>query len=151
MRYAFGCDHAGYPLKEALIEELLRQGHEVLDMGTDGPESVDYPSFAAKVARAIQAGEADLGLLVCGTGLGMGISANKFAGIRAAIVSEAYSARMARRHTDCNVLCMGARVLGPGAAVDVLQAWCQEGYEGGRHQRRVDMIAGFEHGATGGL
>jgi ribose 5-phosphate isomerase B len=150
MRYAFGCDHAGYPLKQPLIEELHRQGHEVLDLGTDGPESVDYPTFAARVARAIQAGEADLGLLVCGTGLGMGISANKFAGIRAAIVSEAYSARMARRHTDCNVLCLGARVLGPGAAVDVLRAWCQEGYEGGRHQRRVDMIAGFEHGATGG-
>jgi ribose 5-phosphate isomerase B len=144
MRYAVGCDHAGFPLKEPLIEELRAQGHEVLDMGTDGLESVDYPLFASRVARAIQSGEADAGLLVCGTGLGMGISANKFRGIRAAIVSDEYSARMARRHTNCNVLCVGARVLGPGAAVDVLRAWNAETYEGGRHQRRVDMIGEFE-------
>jgi ribose 5-phosphate isomerase B len=144
MRYAFGCDHAGFVLKEILVGELHSQGHEVLDLGTDGPESVDYPEYAAKVAHSLQTGEADRGLLICGTGLGMGISANKFAGIRAATVSEAYSARMARRHTDANVLCLGARVLGPGAALDVLCAWLQEDFEGGRHQRRVDMIGRLE-------
>jgi ribose 5-phosphate isomerase B len=144
MRYAVGCDHAGFVLKEVLVGELHSQGHEVLDLGTHGPESVDYPEYAAKVARSLQTGEADRGLLICGTGLGMGISANKFAGIRAATVSEAYSARMARRHTDANVLCLGARVLGPGAALDVLSAWLQEEFEGGRHQRRVDMIGRLE-------
>jgi ribose 5-phosphate isomerase B len=146
MRYAVGCDHAGFPLKEPLLAELRAQGHEVLDVGTDGRESVDYPRFASLVARAVQAGEADFGLLLCGTGLGMAISANKFKGIRAAVVSEEFSARMARRHTDCNVLCMGARVLGPGSAVGVLAAWLSEEYEGGRHQRRVDMIEEFETG-----
>jgi ribose 5-phosphate isomerase B len=146
MRYAIGCDHAGFPLKAPLMEELRAQGHEILDMGTDGGESVDYPLFAARVARAVLSREADLGMLVCGTGLGMGISANKFRGIRAAIVSDEYSARMARRHTNCNILCMGARVLGPGAAVDVLRAWTGEAYEGGRHQRRVDMIGELETG-----
>jgi ribose 5-phosphate isomerase B len=144
MRYAVGCDHAGFVLKEVLVGELQSQGHEVLDLGTHGPESVDYPEYAAKVARSLQTGEAGRGLLICGTGLGMGISANKFAGIRAATVSEAYSARMARRHTDANVLCLGARVLGPGAALDVLRAWLQEDFEGGRHQRRVDMIGRLE-------
>jgi ribose 5-phosphate isomerase B len=144
MRYAVGCDHAGFVLKEVLVGELQSQGHEVLDLGTHGPESVDYPEYAAKVARSLQTGEAGRGLLICGTGLGMGISANKFAGIRAATVSDAYSARMARRHTDANVLCLGARVLGPGAALDVLRAWLQEDFEGGRHQRRVDMIGRLE-------
>lgn len=144
MRYAVGCDHAGFPLKETLVAELHAYGHEILDMGTDGPASVDYPLFASRVALAIQSGEADFGLLLCGTGIGVGIAANKFRGIRAAIVSDEFSARMARRHTDCNVLCLGARVLGPGAATGVLDAWLGESYEGERHQRRLDMIGEFE-------
>jgi len=120
--------------------ELQAWGHEVIDFGTDGPESVDYPVFAAKVARALGAGEAEMGLLLCGTGLGMAITANKFPGIRAVTVSEAFSARMARNHNDANVLCLGARVLGVGAALDVLRAWLGETFAGGRHQRRVAMI-----------
>ncbi|GAB4254528.1 MAG: ribose 5-phosphate isomerase B [Thermoleophilia bacterium] len=140
MRYAVGCDHAGLPLKRPLVAELQAWGHEVIDFGTDDPQSVDYPVFAAKVARALGAGEAEMGLLLCGTGLGMAITANKFPGIRAVTVSEAFSARMARNHNDANVLCLGARVLGVGAALDVLRAWLGETFAGGRHQRRVDMI-----------
>lgn len=140
MRYAVGCDHAGLPLKASLVDELLAGGHEVLDLGTDGPESVDYPTYAAAVARAIQAGEADMGLLLCGTGLGMALTANRFATIRAVTVSDPFSARMARQHNDANVLCMGARVVGPGTAAEILRAWLVEEFEGGRHQRRVDMI-----------
>ncbi|MCZ7663306.1 MAG: ribose 5-phosphate isomerase B [Thermoleophilia bacterium] len=140
MRYAVACDHAGYQLKAPLVAELTARGHEILDLGTDGPESVDYPVFAAKVARAIGSGDADMGLLLCGTGLGMAVTANKFPGVRAVTVSEAFSARMARNHNDANILCLGARVLGEGAALDVLRAWLGEVFEGGRHQRRVDMI-----------
>ncbi|HZK48182.1 MAG TPA: ribose 5-phosphate isomerase B [Thermoleophilia bacterium] len=140
MRYAVGCDHAGLPLKAPLVAELERQGHEITDFGTDGPESVDYPLFAARVARAARDGDADMGLLLCGTGLGMAMTANRFRGVRAASVSESFSARMARAHNDANVLCMGARVVGPGAAVEILKAWLEQGFEGGRHQRRVDMV-----------
>lgn len=140
MRYAVGCDHAGLPLKAPLVAELVRQGHEVTDFGTDGPESVDYPRFAARVARAVSSGDADMGLLLCGTGVGMALTANRFRGIRAASVSESFSARMARAHNDANILCMGARVLGPGAAVEILQVWLQQGFEGGRHRRRVDQM-----------
>jgi ribose 5-phosphate isomerase B len=142
MRYAVGCDHAGLPLKAPLVNELAGQGHEVLDVGTDGPESVDYPVYAIAVAQAIEAGDADKGLLLCGTGLGMALTANRFRAIRAVAVSEAFSARMARLHNDANVICMGARVVGPGAAVDILRAWLAEEFEGGRHQRRVDLIMG---------
>ncbi len=140
MRYAVGCDHAGLPLKASLVNELLSGGHEVLDLGTDGPESVDYPTYAAAVARAIQAGDADMGLLLCGTGLGMALTANRFPAVRAVTVSEPFSARMARQHNDANVLCMGARVVGPGTAAEILRAWLDEEFEGGRHQRRVDMM-----------
>ena len=140
MRYAVGCDHAGLPLKAPLVAELQRQGHEVIDFGTNGPDSVDYPRFAARVARAVQEGQADRGLLFCGTGLGMALTANRFRGVRAVAVSESFSARMARAHNDANVLCMGARVVGVGAAVEILQVWLQQGFEGGRHQHRVDLM-----------
>ncbi|HZK48382.1 MAG TPA: ribose 5-phosphate isomerase B [Thermoleophilia bacterium] len=140
MRYAVGCDHAGLPLKAPLVAELERQGHEITDFGTDGPESVDYPLFAARVARAVRDGDADRGLLLCGTGLGMAMTANRFRGVRAASVSESFSARMARAHNDANVLCMGGRVVGPGAAIEILRTWLEQGFEGGRHQRRVDMV-----------
>lgn len=140
MRYAVGCDHAGLPLKASLLAELQGRGHAVLDLGTDDPEPVDYPAYAAAVARAIEAGEADMGLLLCGTGLGMALTANRFPSIRAVTVSEPFSARMARQHNDANVLCMGARVVGPGAAAEILRAWLDQEFEGGRHRRRVDMI-----------
>lgn len=142
MRYAVGCDHAGLPLKASLVAELEARGHVVLDLGTDSAESVDYPLYATAVSRAVKAGEADNGLLLCGTGLGMALTANRFAGIRAVTVSEPFSARMARRHNDANVLCMGARVVGAGTALEILAAWLGEEFEGGRHQRRVDMIMG---------
>ena len=141
MRYAVGCDHGGFVLKAPLMLELEAQGHEIIDLGTNGPESVDYPRYAAHVARAILEGRADRGLLLCGTGLGMAMTANKFPGIRAAAVSEPFSARMARRHNDAQILCLGGRVLAEGTAVEVLQAWLAEEFEGGRHERRLALIA----------
>lgn len=140
MRYAVGCDHAGLPLKAPLVTELEARGHSVHDMGTHGPESVDYPLFAARVACAVRDGSADMGLLLCGTGLGMAVAANRFERVRAVTVSEPFSARMARAHNDANVLCMGARVVGAGAAVEILRVWLEQDFEGGRHQRRVDMM-----------
>ncbi len=140
MRYAVGCDHAGLALKAPLVAELERHGHEVIDFGTDSLESVDYPRFAALVAGAVSGGEADMGLLLCGTGVGMAMAANRTPGVRAASVSEPFSARMARAHNDANVLCMGARVVGLGVAVEILQAWLLQEFEGGRHRHRVAMM-----------
>jgi len=148
MRYGFGCDHAGFELKQPLVAELIAQGHEVVDMGTDGPERVDFPVYAAKVAQAVVAGEVDMGVLGGGTGLGMALAANRFPGIRAVSVSESFSARMARRHNDANILCLGARVLGAGAAVEILDAWLAEQFEGGRYAERLEMMRG---GYKGGL
>ena len=140
MRYAVACDHAGLPLKPVLVAELQAQRHLVQDYGTDSAEPVDYPLYAAKVARAVEEGRADMGLLICGTGTGMALAANKAAAIRAVSVSDCFSARMAREHNDANILCLGARVLGPGAAVEVLRAWLAADFQGGRHARRVEMI-----------
>lgn len=140
MRYAVGCDHAGLPLKDLLVTELEARGHTVDDLGTHGPESVDYPLFAVRVARAVRDRRAEMGLLLCGTGLGMAIAANRVDAVRAVTVSEPFSARMARAHNDANVLCLGARVVGPGAAVEILRTWLDQDFEGGRHQRRVDMM-----------
>jgi ribose 5-phosphate isomerase B len=140
MRYAFGCDHAGLPLKAPLVAELERNGHEVVDFGTDSYESVDYPRFAARVSRAVSSGDADMGVLVCGTGQGMAMTANRFRGVRAAAVSESFSARMARAHNNANILCMGARVVGPGAAIEILRTWLEQGFDGGRHEHRVEQV-----------
>ena len=142
MRYGFGCDHAGFELKQPLVAELTAQGHDVVDMGTHGPERVDFPYFANKVAQAVAAGEVDMGVLVCGTGLGMALAANRFPGVRAVAVSESFSARMARRHNDANILCLGARVLGAGAAVEILKAWLAEEFEGGKYAERLEMMRG---------
>ncbi|GAB4247877.1 MAG: ribose 5-phosphate isomerase B [Thermoleophilia bacterium] len=141
MRYAVGSDHAGLALKERLVGELRRAGHEVFDQGTRHTESVDYPVYAARVAGAVSSGRADAGLLVCGTGLGMAIAANRFAGVRAVTVGDVVSAEMARRHNDANVLCLGARVIGPETASAILRAWLGASFEGGRHERRVSMLA----------
>ncbi|MCL5735154.1 MAG: ribose 5-phosphate isomerase B [Actinobacteria bacterium] len=142
MRYGFGCDHAGFELKEPLMAELAAAGHEVIDVGTYDAERVDFPVYAHKVAQAVSTGELDMGLLVCGTGLGMALAAGKYPNVRAVSVSESFSARMARRHNDANVLCLGARVLGTGAAVEILQAWLQEDFLGGRYAERLEMMRG---------
>ena len=147
MRYGFGCDHAGFVLKGPLIAELLAQGHEVVDMGTNDSDSVDFPVYAGKVAQALVDGDVDLGVLVCGTGLGMALAACRFPGVRPVSVSESFSARMARRHNDANILCLGARVLGTGAAIEVLQAWLAEDFEGGKYAKRLEMMrGGYEKG-----
>jgi len=144
MRIATGSDHAGLALKSGLVEYLESLDHTVTDHGTHGPESCDYPDFAAKVASAVASGEVDFGLLLCGTGVGMAITANKCAGIRAAVVSDPFSARATRQHNNANVLCMGERVVGLGLAREILAAWLDAEYEGGRHQRRIDKITALE-------
>lgn len=140
MHYAVACDHAGLPLKAVLVAELEAQGHRITDFGTNTPDSVDYPDYAVPVAREVEAGRADMGLLLCGTGLGMALAANRAAAVRAVTVSESFSARMAREHNNANILCLGARVVGPGAAVEILRTWLSSEFQGGRHQRRLDMI-----------
>lgn len=137
---AIGSDHAGLELKRSLIEELRKRGIEVRDFGTNTSDSCDYPDFAHALCHAVEAGEAERGVLVCGTGVGMSIAANRHAGIRAVVCSEPLSARMSRRHNDANVLCLGARVVGPDTAVDILDAFLSAPFEGGRHERRVAKI-----------
>ncbi|SYZ33753.1 ribose 5-phosphate isomerase B [Propionibacterium australiense] len=140
MRIAFGADHAGYELKGRLVEYVRSKGHEVIDVGTHGPDSVDYPSFGRAAAQQVLDGAAELAVLVCGTGVGIGMSAGKMPGIRCAMVSEPYSARLARQHNDANVLAIGSRVLGPGLAEMIVDEFLQTAFEGGRHARRVGMI-----------
>lgn len=141
MKIAIGCDHAAYELKAEVAGFISDIGFEVLDMGTNGPESVDYPDYAGKVSEAVISGKADKGILICGTGLGMSMSANKYRGIRAAMCSEPVSARLSRQHNDSNVLCMGARMIGPLMANEIVDVWLKTPFEGGRHQRRVEKIA----------
>jgi len=139
-----GSDHGGYELKQAIIKLLQERGIAYRDMGTSGDESVDYPDFADKVARAVTAGEADAGILICGTGIGMSISVNKRPGIRAALVHDPYTARMAREHNDANILVLGGRVLSAELAKEIVAVWLDSDYQGGRHQRRLDKIAALE-------
>lgn len=148
MRFAIGCDHAGLSLKSVLATRLRERGHQVDDLGTDGPASCDYADFAEAVARAVAGGTADQGLLVCGTGIGMSIAANKVPGVRAAVLSDTFSARSTRQHNDANVLCLGERVVGAGLALDILDAWLDATFEGGRHQRRIDKITALETQAS---
>ena len=140
MKLTVGADHAGYAAKEHLTLWLTAHGHEVNDLGTHGTASVDYPDFAGLVARAVAAGESPLGLLICGSGIGMSIAANKVRGIRAAHCTDGYQARVARQHNDANLLCLGARVSGLGVMEDTLAAFLDHGFEGGRHAARVDKI-----------
>ena len=147
MRIAMGADHAGFELKDHLAEMLRGKGHEVDDLGTNSGDSVDYPDFAAAVARKVTSAEAstaDLGILVCGTGVGIGIAANKIRGVRAATCNEIYSAAMARAHNDANVLAIGARVVGVGLAEEIVHAFLGTEFEGGRHGRRVGKITALE-------
>lgn len=143
-RIAVGADHAGYAVKERIKEELQKEGYEVIDFGTHTTDSVDYPDFASQVARSVSQAEANRGILVCGTGLGMAITANKFRGIRAATCNDTYTARMAAEHTDANVLCVGARVVDTDHALAIIREWLKGKFGGGRHQRRIDKIAEIE-------
>ncbi len=141
---ALGCDHAGVQLKAQIAEYLASRGLAYRDYGTHDEASCDYPDYAQKVGEAVVRGEAERGILICGTGVGVSISANKIAGVRAALCSDTFTARMSRAHNDANVLCLGARVVGPGLAVDVVAARLDAAFEGGRHQRRVDKIRALE-------
>jgi len=141
---ALGADHAGYELKEALKSWLINHGYHVLDLGTHSTESVDYPDYAALVGEAVADHKVERGVLVCGTGIGMAIAANKVPGVRAALCGDLYAARMSRAHNDANVLALGGRLMGAEMAVDILRAWLETEFAGGRHARRVDKIADIE-------
>ncbi|MGB5811766.1 MAG: ribose 5-phosphate isomerase B [Polyangiales bacterium] len=135
----FGSDHAGVALKQQLATVARELGYEVDDIGTHNADSTDYPDYAHEVARAVSGGKG-LGVLVCGTGIGMSMAANRHPGVRSALCGDVLSAQMARRHNDANVLCIGARIVGPGLASSILEAFLGASFEGGRHQRRVDKI-----------
>jgi ribose 5-phosphate isomerase B len=139
-----GSDHGGLALKTALNGYLQRRGFEVADAGTNGEASVDYPDFGQKVAETVIAGDAESGVLICGTGIGMSIVANKIPGIRAALVTDVFMARMAKEHNNANVLVLGGRVLDEQKACDLVGAWLDATFEGGRHQKRLDKIAELE-------
>lgn len=140
MKIAIGSDHAGYALRQHVMEHLREQGHEVLDLGCPTPERSDYPIYGAKVGRAVVAGQADLGIAICGTGVGISMSANKIPGVRAACCSDNYSAQMARRHNNANVLCFGERVVGDDVATMLVDTFLAMEFEGGRHAGRVELI-----------
>ncbi len=148
MKVFIGCDHAAIEMKNQVIEYLKANGHEVINLGTDTPESVDYPIYAQKVANGVIGNEGSLGILICGTGIGMSLAANKVKGIRAACVSEPYSARLTRQHNDANVICFGARVIGFGTAQLIVDEFINTKYEGGRHANRVELITKIENGET---
>jgi ribose 5-phosphate isomerase B len=144
MRLAVGSDHAGLEHKTLIVEHLRAQGHDVVDVGTNGEESVDYPDFGAAVGRAVVAGDADLGVAVCGSGIGIAIAANKVAGVRAATVHDVTSARLSREHNDANVVCLGQRFTGPQVALDAVDAFVATVFAGGRHRKRVDKISALD-------
>lgn len=139
-----GCDHAAFDLKKKVIAHLEARGIEVIDVGTNSTESCDYPTFASAVCKNIQNGVTELGILICGTGIGMSMAANKHRGIRAAACSDTFSARLTRQHNNANVLCFGERVVGMGLACDLVDAFIDAEFEGGKHARRVDMITAIE-------
>ena len=144
MKISIGSDHGGYALKQELIAYLQEQGHEVKDFGCHDTSSCDYPDFGEAAAWAVASGECERGIVVCTTGIGISISANKVKGIRCALCSEPYSAEMTRRHNDANVLALGAGVVGPLLARQIVTAFLTHDFEGGRHQRRVDKVMAIE-------
>jgi len=149
MRIACGFDHAGFPLKDVVLETLRAGGHEVLDLGTDSSQPVDYPDVAVDVGEAVRGGRAERGVLVCGSGAGVAVAANKMVGIRAATVTDTYTAHQAVEHDDVNVLCLGARVVGPALAADILRAYADAEFSGEeRHRRRVDKVNAIERKET---
>lgn len=143
-KLVFGCDSAGYVLKNKLVAYFKEQGYETEDVGSYSDESCHYPEFASKVCEAVLGCDGALGILICGTGIGMSMAANKYNGIRAAVCSDTYSARLTRNHNDANVLCMGARVIGECLAIDVAESFVGASFEGGRHAVRVGMINDIE-------
>jgi ribose 5-phosphate isomerase B len=146
VRIAMGCDHAGYPLKEALKVFLNEEGHEVEDFGTDSEEMVDYPDFCAAVARAVVDGRADRGIVLGGSGQGEQLAANKVRGTRAALCNDLYLAELSRRHNDANVLAMGGRIVAVALAKEIVRLWLATPFEGGRHARRLEQVAEIERG-----
>ena len=145
MRVVIGSDHAGFELKQMLIDYVRNLGHEVLNVGTDGPEAVDYPDFAAKVGKAIIAGESDRGVLICGSGVGASVSANKIPGVRAAVCHDCYSSRQGVEHDDMNVLVLGARIVASSLAKDLVQIFLAAEFTGEeRHMRRLEKITALE-------
>jgi ribose 5-phosphate isomerase B len=150
MRFAIGSDHRGYHLKEQIIAMLSAKGHEVDDEGATGSESVDYPDFAALVAKKVSGGLVERGVLICGTGIGMAIAANKFPGVRAAPCSDEVTAEISRRHNNLNVLCLSADMLSPRTVERMVDVWVSTPFEGGRHERRVEKIHLLEKEVGGG-
>ncbi len=146
MKIAIGSDHVGSELKPIIMEYLTSKGHEVHDFGTYSTESTDYPIYGVIVGEAVAQGDYEQGILICGTGIGISLAANKVKGIRACACSEPYSAQMARRHNNANVLCFGARVVGSEMAKMIVDAWLEAEFEGGRHARRVKEIVDYENG-----
>lgn len=140
MKIAIGNDHAATDYKNEIVKFLEKEGHEVINLGTDSHESVDYPVFAKKVCNVVVKKEADFGILLCGTGIGVSIAANKVEGIRAALLYNEYSARLTKQHNNANVIAFGARVMGIDLILSCIKAYIESEYEGGRHQRRIDML-----------
>lgn len=145
MKIGLGSDHAGYELKEYIKEFLEKENIEYVDFGTNSTESVDYPEFGAKVAEAVRNGECDKGIICCGTGIGISISANKIPGIRCALCSDCYSARMSIEHNNANVLALGARVIGKDLAIEIVNTWLKAEFQGGKHERRINKIKDIEN------
>ena len=141
---ALGADHAGWELKEALKSWLMEAGYQVLDFGTHSPDSVDYPDYAQQVGEAVAVGKVDRGVLVCGTGIGMTMAANKIPGVRAALCGDAFTSRMSREHNDANVLALGGRLTDADMGRDILKVWLETDFTGGRHARRVNKIMELE-------
>lgn len=148
MKIALGCDHGGIEHKNAIKAHLTERGFEVVDFGINENASVDYPDIALPVANSVANGENDFGILVCGTGIGMSLAANKVHGIRAAAVSEHFSAKYTRLHNNSNILCLGGRVIGVGTALELVDLFVDTKFEGGRHQRRIDKITQIENGGN---
>ena len=140
MKVAIGCDHGGLDLKDTVKSVLIELGHEIDDQGCNSSESVDYPNFAKAISSLVNDGKCERGILICGTGIGMSMAANRIPGIRAALCHEMFSAMMSREHNDANILCLGARVIGQGLAAEVVRTWMTTDFAGGRHQRRIDMF-----------
>lgn len=146
MKIAIGCDHIGYEMKLHIIDYLQAKGHNLVDCGTDSTQRCDYPIYGQRVALSVSQGETEVGILICGTGVGISLAANKVDGVRAVVCSEPYSAMMARTHNNANVLSFGARVIGQAVAEQIVDAYLGAAYEGGRHQARVDMLSRIEQG-----
>ena len=144
MKIAVASDHGGLQLKKVIIKYLKQSGYQITDFGTENEESVDYPDFAGKAAKAVAKGECDKGIVICGTGIGVSITANKIKGIRCALVHDCFSAKATAQHNDTNMLAMGQRVIGEGLAIDIVYTWLTTPYEGGRHDLRIKKMMAYE-------